>query len=140
MTSYVTEIPAAPAADAARHFQARFNYETDCWDVHHALHTKNQDFVLVDVRSRFLFEREHVPGAVNVPHAELSQERLAAYPADALFVVYCSGPHCNGADRGALKLAQLGRPVKVMAGGIEGWRDEGFRFEGTQHAKQAASA
>lgn len=43
-----------------------------------------------------------------------------------LVVTYCAGPHCNGAARGALRLAQLGRPVKIMAGGITGWVDEGF--------------
>jgi rhodanese-related sulfurtransferase len=43
-----------------------------------------------------------------------------------VFVVYCSGPHCNGADRAALRLARLGRPVKHMIGGIEGWKDQGL--------------
>jgi len=43
-----------------------------------------------------------------------------------LFVVYCNGPHCNGADRAARRLAMLGRRVKKMIGGIEGWKDEGF--------------
>ena len=28
--------------------------------------------------------------------------------------------------REALRLAQLGRPVKVMIGGMTGWLDEGF--------------
>jgi hypothetical protein len=27
-----------------------------------------------------------------------------------------------------MKLAQLGRPVKVMIGGITGWVDEGFQL------------
>jgi len=43
-----------------------------------------------------------------------------------LFVVYCAGPHCNGADKAALNLASLGRPVKKMIGGVAGWLDEGF--------------
>ena len=55
--------------------------------------------------------------------------RLAAWPENTLFVVYCAGPHCNGADRAALKLSQLGRPVKMMLGGMTGWADEGFTFE-----------
>lgn len=46
-----------------------------------------------------------------------------------MFIVYCNGPHCNGADKAALKLARLGRPVKKMIGGIEGWKDEGFDLE-----------
>ena len=52
-----------------------------------------------------------------------------AWPHDTLFVVYCAGPHCNGADRAALQLARLGRPVKMMIGGMTGWADEGFAFE-----------
>ena len=32
----------------------------------------------------------------------------------------------NGADKAALKLALLGRPVKKMIGGVTGWLDEGF--------------
>jgi rhodanese-related sulfurtransferase len=51
---------------------------------------------------------------------------MAAWPEDTLFVVYCAGPHCNGADRAALRLARLGRPVKKMIGGVTGWLDEGF--------------
>jgi len=46
-----------------------------------------------------------------------------------LFVVYCAGPHCNGANKAAVKLAQLGRPVKEMIGGLTGWIDEGFGLE-----------
>ena len=34
---------------------------------------------------------------------------LRDYPVDTLFVVYCAGPHCNGAHRAALRLARLGR-------------------------------
>jgi rhodanese-related sulfurtransferase len=48
------------------------------------------------------------------------------WPAGTLFVVYCAGPHCNAADRAALRLAGLGSPVKLMLGGMTGWADEGF--------------
>jgi rhodanese-related sulfurtransferase len=51
---------------------------------------------------------------------------VAELPEGKLLVVYCAGPHCNGADRAAAKLAALGRPVKKMIGGVTGWRDEGF--------------
>jgi rhodanese-related sulfurtransferase len=53
---------------------------------------------------------------------------MTAWPQNALFVVYCAGPHCNGADQAALKLARIGRPVKIMIGGIAGWMDEGLPF------------
>ena len=63
---------------------------------------------------------------MNLPHGRINERNLAEYPPDTLFVVYCSGPHCNGADRAAVRLARLGRRVKKMIGGIEGWKDEGF--------------
>jgi rhodanese-related sulfurtransferase len=125
MPSVVSEVPAAPSARALEHFSAAFSFETDCWDVHHAL-AHGADFVLIDVRSPEKFAAGHVPGALNISHRKLIGSRLAAYPDGTLFVVYCAGPHCNGAQRGALRLAQLGLPVKIMVGGMSGWRAEGF--------------
>jgi rhodanese-related sulfurtransferase len=125
----VTSAPAASSADAAEHFETLLAFETDCWDVHEAMAGGDPGFILVDVRSPDLFAAGHVPGAVSLPHGRMIERNLADYPADTLFVVYCAGPHCNGADRAAIRLARLGRPVKKMIGGIEGWRDEGFDFE-----------
>jgi rhodanese-related sulfurtransferase len=122
----VTAIPAADSADALAHFHASLRFETDCSDVHAALASGAPGFVLLDVRSPALFEQGHVPGALNLPHGKIVASKLAAYAADTLFVTYCAGPHCNGAARGALRLAQLGRPVKLMPGGVTGWLDEGF--------------
>jgi len=126
MPTDVTAIPAAPSAIAEAHFAAEFTFETDCWDVHDAL-DRGADFVLLDVRSPAMFAQGHVPGAINLPHGKIVESKLAQWPADTLFVTYCAGPHCNGAARGALRLARLGRPVKIMSGGITGWQDEGFQ-------------
>lgn len=126
MSSVVSRPAAAGSAAALAHFQSLLQFETDCWDVHHALHNARQDFVLLDVRGAELYAKAHVPGAILLPHARISEETLAAYPSDTLFVVYCAGPHCNGADKAAIRLATLGRPVKKMIGGVTGWLDEGF--------------
>ncbi|MES2114340.1 MAG: rhodanese-like domain-containing protein [Pseudomonadota bacterium] len=127
--SYVSEIAAAPAAAALAHFEAQFSFETDCWDVHHALASGQQDFVLLDVRGTEKYAAGHVPGALDLAHGKIIGSKLAQYPADMLFVVYCAGPHCNGAARAAVRLARLGRPVKLMTGGITGWLDEGFALQ-----------
>ena len=84
------------------------------------------DFVLLDVRSRECFRAGHVPGSVSLPHGDISDTEMGKYPSETSFVVYCAGPHCNGAYRAAIRLARLGRPVKVMLGGVTGWQDEGF--------------
>ncbi|CTP84647.1 rhodanese [Xanthomonas translucens pv. poae] len=126
MHNPVLQTPAASSADALRHFAAKRSLETDCWDVHAAMSGAAAGFVLLDVRSPALYAQGHLPGARNLPHAKIVQGKLSAYPADTLFVVYCAGPHCNGADKAALRLAALQRPVKLMIGGITGWLDEGF--------------
>ena len=126
MPSLVALTPPAAPEEAAAHFAAKLAFETDCADVHHALARGEADFVLLEARGPAAYARGHVPGALNLPHREITEERLAAWPRDALFVVYCAGPHCNGADRAALRLARLGRRVKTMPGGMAGWVAEGF--------------
>lgn len=126
MPSNVAVVPAAASTEALLHFSRKLGFETDCWDVHDALSREVDDFVLLDVRSPTLYAEGHVPGALNLPHGKITQRKMAEWPEGTLFVTYCAGPHCNGADKGALRLAQLGLPVKLMIGGVTGWLDEGF--------------
>jgi rhodanese-related sulfurtransferase len=127
--SYVTDYPAAAPAVAVEHFLKRLSVETDCADVAAALTSGDQDFVLLHVvGSPEAYARRHVPGALHLPHRQITAERMAQWPENTLFVTYCAGPHCNGADQAALKIACLGRPVKIMIGGITGWEDEGNPF------------
>lgn len=133
MVSPVTETPPAPSDAALEWFSGRLAFETDCWDVHEAMAEGAPDFVLVDARSPALYAAGHVPGAINLPHGKIIASKLRAWPQETLFVVYCAGPHCNGADKAARRLAGLGRPVKLMIGGVTGWLDEGFTLaEGLQ--------
>ena len=125
MPSPVTQMPAADSASARTHFEESFRYETDCADVQQGL-THAPDFVLIDVHGAEAFAAAHVPGAINIPHAKIIASRMQQYAPGTLFVVYCAGPHCNGAARAALRLAHLGLAVKVMSGGMTGWRDEHF--------------
>ncbi len=126
MSSAVSRPPAADPARALKHFESLLEFETDCWDVHHAMTHNRMDFVLLDVRGEELFARGHIEGAVSLPHARINEDTLKAYPLDTLFVVYCAGPHCNGTEKAAIRIAKLGRHVKKMIGGVTGWLDEGF--------------
>ena len=139
MPSLVSHIPAAPSAVAFAHFSDRLTFETDCSDVHSSHEAGDADFVLLDVRGPLAYERGHVPGAINMPTRLLTVENLANYPQDTLFVVYCAGPHCNGANKAAVKLAALGYPVKEMIGGVTGWLDEGFELNIPHNAQPSIS-
>jgi len=129
MSSAVSRPKAAASNIAFSYFDALLTFETDCSDVYHAISNQTKDFVLLDVRAQSDFDQGHVIGALCLPHSQMNQRRLAEYDQETLFVVYCAGPHCNGADKAALKLAKLGRPVKKMIGGVTGWLDEGLDLE-----------
>jgi rhodanese-related sulfurtransferase len=127
--SRITEITAAHSSDALEHFSQKLKFETDCADVYAAFVSGTVDFVLVDVRSSQLYRTSHVPGAINIPTLAITEERIKEYPPNLVFVVYCAGPHCNGANKAAIRLAKLERPVKEMIGGVMGWVDEGFNLD-----------
>ncbi|MFS2177489.1 rhodanese-like domain-containing protein [Rhizobium pisi] len=129
MPSPVAEIPAAEPDIAAAHYAAKLAFETDCSDVHAAFAAGKSDFVLLDVRSPALFAQSHIPCAINLPHGKMTAHRMSEWARDTLFVVYCAGPHCNGADKAAFRLAKLGLKAKLMIGGMTGWADEGLAFE-----------
>lgn len=132
MSNPVTAIPAAPSAEALAHFSKEFEFETDCWDTHEGLRIAPEQFVLLDVRSKALFDQGHVPGAISLPHGKIIESKMQQWPKEILFVTYCAGPHCNGAAKGAVRLAKLDKKVKIMAGGITGWLDEGFELAKTE--------
>jgi rhodanese-related sulfurtransferase len=129
LINQVTAVPPASSSETLAHFGDELRFETDCWDVHEAMKQTDPGFVLLDVRGPEEFAKGHVPGAVHLPHGKIIGSKMMRWPSETLFVTYCGGPHCNGAARGAIRLAKLGRPVKIMVGGIAGWRDEGFELE-----------
>jgi rhodanese-related sulfurtransferase len=89
----------------------------------------NPLLVVIDTRSPASFAQCHIPGAINLP--KINAASAAALSRDKVHVVYCWGPACNGATRGALRLAELGFKAKELIGGIEYWRREGGAVEGS---------
>jgi rhodanese-related sulfurtransferase len=128
--SQVRATEAAPSADANAFFRRKLGYETDPSDVYYDSQHGLVDFVILDVRSADAYAKSHVPGALNLPPAQITATRMQAYAPDTLFIVYCWGPGCNGATKAAIKLSELGYPVKEMIGGIEYWEvREGYPVE-----------
>jgi len=136
--SPVTAVPAASPATAQAHFAGRLSVETDPADVAAARAAGTVDFVLVDVRVAGAYRKAHLPGAISLPVADITAETVAALP-PGLLVTYCWGPACNGATRGAARIAALGREVKEMIGGFEYWIREGQPTEGRRPVDPATA-
>jgi rhodanese-related sulfurtransferase len=129
--SFVREYPAADPAAAHRHFLARLSVETDVADLVVDLERGTGNLVVLDVRPTEDHARCHIPGAISLPHRQISRETTAHIAADAMVVVYCWGPACNSATKAAARLAALGFQVKELLGGLEYWRHESCPVEGT---------
>jgi rhodanese-related sulfurtransferase len=128
MPNPVTAVAAAGPAAALGHFSARLALETDVADVAEALGAGvDPGFVLLDARSHLSYAAGHLPGARLLPRPFAAADVDAL--GDALLVVYCWGPACNGATKAARELAALGRPVKEMIGGFEYWERDGHAVE-----------
>lgn len=88
---------------------------------------RHPDSVLLDVREPAEYARGHVPGAVNVPQADLAT-RLAELPRDHPLLLVCQSG--NRSMRAAQFLRQVGfDAVANVAGGTAAWRAEGRPVE-----------
>lgn len=130
--SFVNEYPPAQPEAARAHFLARLAFETDPADVKLDLERTPERIHVIDVRPRKAYEACHVPGAISLPYRTISRETTAGLDPARTLVVYCWGPNCNAAHKGAARFAELGFRVKEMIGGLEYWRHEGHPVEGTQ--------
>jgi rhodanese-related sulfurtransferase len=112
-------------ADIAAHYRAKLAFETDPADVRTA-QKAGERFVLVDTRSAEAWAQGRAAGAIHLPTREIPARAAAEIPAGTPVVVYCWSPDCNGGDKAALALAELGYEVKLMIGGFEYWAREGY--------------
>ena len=81
---------------------------------------------LVDVRADHEWEAGHLPGAVHIPLADLS-ERAAEIDKDRPVILYCRGG--NRSSMAATALAEAGYDAVKLSEGAVGWEEEGLPFE-----------
>jgi ArsR family transcriptional regulator len=83
---------------------------------------------VLDVRPEDEFALGHVPGAVNLPLAEL-ERRLAELDPDREIVAYCRGPYCVLSYEAVAKLRTCGFSVRRLEDGLPEWRAAGLPVE-----------
>ncbi|MTI30255.1 rhodanese-like domain-containing protein [Xanthovirga aplysinae] len=115
-------------------YENKLAYEMDPSDLFEALQN-NEDVIVLDTRQTFGYEKEHIPGAINIPHKEMTTETTKHLDKGKTYVCYCDGIGCNGSTKGALKMTRLGFKVKELMGGIEWWKFDGYSTEGSRSTK-----
>jgi rhodanese-related sulfurtransferase/DNA-binding transcriptional ArsR family regulator len=83
---------------------------------------------VIDVRPREEFAAGHIPGALNVPLAEL--DRWArGMPKARQIVAYCRGPYCLMAFEAVAQLRRKGHKARRLADGFPEWKSAGLPIE-----------
>jgi rhodanese-related sulfurtransferase len=83
---------------------------------------------VIDVRPADEFAMGHVPGALNVPLAEL-ESRLADFDRDKEIVAYCRGAYCVMSFEAVAALRAHGFKVRRLEDGLPEWRAAGLPME-----------
>jgi rhodanese-related sulfurtransferase len=91
---------------------------------------------VLDVRPPEEFAAGHVPGAVNIPLAELEQ-RLEELGKDQEIVAYCRGPHCVLAFDAVARLREKGLKARRLEDGYPEWKAEGLPVESQDDISKA---
>ncbi len=134
--SAVLSVPAATPAESVAHYAARLTFEADVSDVHADLASGATGIVVVDTRGGAAWDQGHIPGALHIPTARITDLAPQLIDPAQTVVTYCWGPGCNGATRAALAFARLGYQVKEMLGGFEYWAREGFAYDSAAGSEQ----
>lgn len=83
---------------------------------------------VIDVRPPEEYAAGHLPGAVNIPLADLEQH-LANLPDDTEVVAYCRGPHCVLAYDAVAQLRKKGYRARRLQDGFPEWKEAGLPVE-----------
>jgi ArsR family transcriptional regulator len=80
---------------------------------------------VLDVRPEDEFRQGHLPGALNIPLAQL-ERRLAELPPNQEIVAYCRGPWCVLSFEAVAMLRQRGFRVRRLEDGYPEWKMAGL--------------
>ncbi|UCE88640.1 MAG: metalloregulator ArsR/SmtB family transcription factor [Pseudomonadota bacterium] len=83
---------------------------------------------VIDVRPPEEYSAGHLPGALNIPLAELERE-LGQLDSDQEIVAYCRGPHCVLAFDAVARLRAQGLNARRLEDGYPEWRTAGLPVE-----------
>ncbi|NGO67957.1 metalloregulator ArsR/SmtB family transcription factor [Streptomyces boncukensis] len=90
-------------------------------------HLDDPGVLVLDVRPARDYARGHVPGAVSLPAAEIS-EKMGGIPRDVEIIAYCDGPYCVLSPDAVRSLRRSGLSARPLDGGMTRWQRAGMRI------------
>jgi len=88
-----------------------------------AMMEKEENYVILDVRTHEEYAAGHIPGAIVIPNETIGTEEIPQLPdKDQLIMVYCRSG--NRSRQASDKLVKLGYTSIVEFGGINSWPGE----------------
>lgn len=90
--------------------------------------TRQGTVTVLDVRPPEEYAVSHLPGAINIPLAEL-EDRLGDLDPLTEIVAYCRGPWCVLSFEAVAALRKRGLAARRLADGLPEWRTAGFPVE-----------
>lgn len=125
LTSVCTAAQAADSAlgDALEEYFAFTGYSSSLIWPEQIPEQDWKDIVVLDARDAAQYQREHIPGAVNIEWRQ-AVERRAELPSDRMVVFYCNSGSLSAQAVVALRMLGM-ENVKVLQDGLEGWKAKG---------------
>lgn len=89
---------------------------------------RDKRVTVLDVRSEDEFALGHLPGALNIPFAEL-ERRLRELPKNREVIAYCRGRYCVLSFEAVAKLRERGYKIRRLEDGYPEWKAAGLPVE-----------
>jgi len=92
-----------------------------------------KNFFIVDARDAAQFEKEHIPGAVNIEWRQVLARR-SEFPKDKPILIYCNTGTLSAQAGFALRVAGFDN-LRILQGGFREWQAKG-KFDAYERASQ----
>jgi len=93
-------------------------------------------FHVIDARDKAQFDKEHIPGAVNLEWRQVLEKR-ASIPKDKSVLIYCNTGSLSAQAGFALRVAGY-ENVRIIQGGFADWKAKGG-FDAVENAAKIRS-
>lgn len=113
---------------AHKFFKAKMEFTTGPAELNQMI-KDHENINIVDVRAREDYEKEHIPGAMNLPKDQW--DTFAGLSREVTNAIYCYSEECHLAAAAAMKFSEHGFPVMELEGGFDGWKQYNLPVEVT---------